>query len=135
MFTYDHKIRVLYAETDQMGYVYYGNYAAYYEAARTEMLRHTGMSYRELEAMGVMMPVLDMHIKYIQPAKYDDLLTIRVTIKERPHVRIVFDYEVYNERGTLLNTGTTQLVFVDMVKNKPCRAPQIFQEKMAPFFP
>lgn len=134
MFVHEEKIRVRYAETDQMGYVYYGNYAAYYEVARTEMLRKTGFSYKELEEMGVMMPVLEMNIKYIQPAKYDELLTIKVIINEKPAVRIKFDYEVYNEAGTLLNTGTTQLVFVDMARNRPCKAPDVFMKQMEPYF-
>ncbi|GAA4516822.1 MULTISPECIES: acyl-CoA thioesterase [Sphingobacterium] len=134
MFVHEEKVRVRYAETDQMGYVYYGNYATYYEVARTEMLRKTGFSYKELEEMGVMMPVLEMNIKYHQPAKYDDLLTIRVIIKEKPSVRIKFDYEVYNEQGVLLNTGMTQLVFVDMKRNRPCRAPEVFMKKMEPYF-
>lgn len=116
MFVFDHKIRVRYAETDQMGYVYYGNYAAFYEVARTEMLRQTGISYKELEEMGVMLPVIELHTKYFQPARYDDLITIRTTIRERPGVRIKFEYEVFNEQGELLNTGMTQLVFVDMQK-------------------
>ena len=134
MFVHEEKVRVRYAETDQMGYVYYGNYATYYEVARTEMLRKTGFSYKELEEMGVMMPVLEMNINYHQPAKYDDLLTIRVIIKEKPSVRIKFDYEVYNEQGVLLNTGMTQLVFVDMKRNRPCRAPEVFMKKMEPYF-
>lgn len=134
MFVHEEKIRVRYAETDQMGYVYYGNYAAYYEVARTEMLRKTGFSYKELEDMGVMMPVLEMNIKYSQPAKYDELLTIRVIIKEKPAIRIKFEYEVFNEKGNLLNTGTTQLVFVDMAKNRPCKAPDVFMKKMEPYF-
>ncbi|WP_149915534.1 acyl-CoA thioesterase [Sphingobacterium cavernae] len=134
MFVHEEKIRVRYAETDQMGYVYYGNYAAYYEVARTEMLRKTGFSYKELEEMGVMMPVLEMNIKYSQPAKYDELLTIKVIIKEKPSVRIKFEYEVYSEAGILLNTGNTQLVFVDMVRNRPCKAPNVFMQKMEPYF-
>jgi acyl-CoA thioester hydrolase len=134
MFVHEEKIRVRYAETDQMGYVYYGNYAAYYEVARTEMLRKTGFSYKELEEMGVMMPVLEMNIKYSQPAKYDELLTIKVIIKEKPSVRIKFEYEVYDEAGTLLNIGNTQLVFVDMVRNRPCKAPEVFMQKMEPYF-
>lgn len=134
MFVHEEKIRVRYAETDQMGYVYYGNYAAYYEVARTEMLRTTGFSYRELEELGVMMPVLEMNIKYHSPAKYDELLTVRVTIKEKPSVRIKFDYEVFNEGGKLLNTGMTQLVFVDMQKNRPCKAPEVFMKQLESYF-
>ncbi|MFD1768248.1 acyl-CoA thioesterase [Sphingobacterium suaedae] len=134
MFIHETKIRTRYAETDQMGYVYYGNYASYYEVARTEMLRSTGISYRELEEIGVMLPVTDLTCKYYQPARYDDLITVKTYIREKPLVRIKFEYEVFNQQGILLNTGSTQLVFVDMKKNKPCRAPQIFQEKMEPFF-
>lgn len=134
MFAHETKIRIRYAETDKMGYVYYGNYASFYEVARNEMLRSTGITYKDLEDMGVMMPVTDLVCKYHQPARYDDLITIKVYIKERPMVRIQFEYEIYNQNGVLLNTGYTQLVFVDMEKNRPCRAPQIFQEKMEPFF-
>ncbi len=134
MYTYEHKLRVRYAETDQMGYVYYGNYAAYYEVARTEMLRVTGISYKELEEMGVMMPVAEMQTKYHHPAKYDELITIKITIADRPSVRIVFNYEIFNEDGKLLNTGITHLVFVDMVKNRPCKPPAIFMEKMDAYY-
>jgi len=134
MYVFEHKLRVRYAETDQMGYVYYGNYAAYYEVARTEMLRVTGISYKELEEMGVMMPVSDMQIKYHHPAKYDENITIRVTIKETPSVRIIFNYEIFNEAGKLLNTGITQLVFVDMIKNRPCKPPKIFMDKMNAYY-
>ncbi len=134
MFTHETTLRTRYAETDQMGYVYYGNYASYYEVARTEMLRSTGISYKELEEMGVMLPVTDLTCKYMQPARYDDLITIKTYIRERPNVRIKFEYEVFNENGVLLNTGSTQLVFVDMKKKRPCKAPQIFQEKIAPYF-
>lgn len=134
MFTHETTLRIRYAETDNMGYVYYGNYAAFYEVARTEMLRSTGISYKELEDMGVMLPVTDLVCKYYQPARYDDLITIKTSIKEKPLVRIQFEYEIYNQDGVLLNTGYTQLVFVDKEKSRPCRAPQIFQEKMEPFF-
>lgn len=134
MFAHETKIRIRYAETDKMGYVYYGNYASFYEVARNEMLRSTGITYKDLEDMGIMMPVTDLVCKYHQPARYDDLITIKVYIKERPMVRIQFEYEIYNQNGVLLNTGYTQLVFVDMEKNRPCRVPQIFQEKMEPFF-
>jgi len=117
-----------------MGYVYYGNYAAYYEVARTEMLRVTGISYKQLEEMGVMMPVVEMNTKYHNPAKYDELITIRVTIKEKPSVRIVFDYEIFDEAGKLLNTGLTQLVFVDMVRNRPCKPPEVFMSKLESYY-
>lgn len=134
MYVFEHKVRVRYAETDQMGYVYYGNYAAFYEIARTEMLRNTGITYKQLEEMNVMMPVINMQCKFIQPARYDDLLTIKTTIRDKPGIRIRFEYEIYGEQQELLNTGSTELVFVDMQKNKPCRPPTIFEEKMSPYF-
>ncbi|MDR2270107.1 MAG: acyl-CoA thioesterase [Sphingobacterium sp.] len=134
MFVFDHQIRVRYAETDQMGYVYYGNYAAFYEIARTEMLRSTGISYKELEEMGVMLPVTEMKTKYLKPGKYDDLITIRVTIRKKPAIRIIFEYELFNESNELLNQGETTLVFVNMEKNKPCMPPQIFLDKMSKYF-
>ncbi|MGN5955846.1 acyl-CoA thioesterase [Sphingobacterium lactis] len=134
MFSFKHHIRVRYAETDQMGYVYYGNYATYYEEARTEMLRSTGVSYKELEDMGVMLPVTDLNCKFIKAAKYDDLVTINIYIREKPGIRIKFEYELFNEAGELLNTGYTQLVFVDMERGRPCKPPQVFVDKMAPYF-
>ncbi|GAA4136060.1 thioesterase family protein [Sphingobacterium kyonggiense] len=134
MFSFKHHIRVRYAETDQMGYVYYGNYATYYEEARTEMLRSTGFSYKELEDMGVMLPVTDLNCKFIKAAKYDDLVTINIYIREKPGIRIKFEYELFNEAGELLNTGYTQLVFVDMERGRPCKPPQVFVDKMAPYF-
>ncbi|CAM3627555.1 MULTISPECIES: acyl-CoA thioesterase [Sphingobacterium] len=134
MFVFDHQLRVRYAETDQMGYVYYGNYAAFYEIARTEMLRSTGISYKELEEMGVMLPVTEMKTRYLKPGKYDDLITIRVTIRKKPAVRIIFEYELFNQSGELLNQGETTLVFVNMEKNKPCMPPQIFLDKMSKYF-
>ena len=134
MFSYETNIRVRYAETDQMGYVYYGNYAAFYEVARTEMLRSLGMTYKSMEQDGVMMPVLEMRTKYFKPAKYDENITVKVTIKEKPGVRIVFHYDMFNEQQEHLNTGETTLVFVDMQKNKPCSPPNNFMEKISVFF-
>lgn len=134
MFSYKHQVRVRYAETDNMGYVYYGNYATYYEVARTEMLRSTGISYKQLEEMGVMLPVINMNINFIKAAIYDDLITINIYVKEKPGIRIKFEYELFNALGELLNTGATQLVFVNMKSGTPCRPPKIFQDKMASFF-
>lgn len=117
-----------------MGYVYYGNYAAFYEEARTEMLRHTGISYRKLEEMGIMLPVIELQIKYFLPAKYDDLITIKTTIRDKPGIRIKFEYDIFSEQGELLNSGMTVLVFVDKVKNRPTRPPQVFQDKINVYF-
>ena len=105
-------IRARYGETDQMGYVYYGNYASYYEVARVESLRQLGLSYRELEKMGVMMPVLENHSKFLAPAVYDEQLKIVTTLRSKPSVRIKFEYEIFNEHGKLIHTGETLLAFV-----------------------
>ncbi len=134
MYRHDIQIRVRYADTDQMGYVYYGNYAAYYEAARVESLRALGLTYRELEADGVMMPVLENTSRFKAPALYDELLTVRTIIKEKPMVRIRFDYEIYNEADKLIHTGETLLAFVKMDTGRPCRMPGQMEELLKPFF-
>lgn len=134
MYTHSCKIRVRYGETDQMGYVYYGNYAEYYEVARVEMLRSLGMDYAGMESSGVMMPVLELTCKYIRPALYDQELTIKTTIEKLPGVRIHFKYEVFNSAEELINIGTTTLVFVDMEKNKPCQPPENFMDKLRGYF-
>ena len=134
MYQHDIKIRVRYADTDQMGYVYYGNYAAYYEAARVESLRALGLTYRELEENGVMMPVLECQSKFIAPALYDELLTIRTIIDDRPMVRIKFRYEIYNEAEKLIHTGDTLLAFVKKDNGRPCRMPGNMEEVLNPFF-
>lgn len=127
MIEHEVNIRVRYAETDQMQYVYYGNYATYFEVARVETFRSLGMSYKEMEELGVLMPVLEYKTKFIKPALYDDLLTIKVLIKDKPGVRIKFDYEVFNEKGVLLNVSETTLVFVSTESGKPTLAPEKFR--------
>ncbi|BDD00036.1 thioesterase family protein [Persicobacter psychrovividus] len=134
MFTYETQIRVRYAETDQMGYMYYGNYATYYEVARTEALRSLGATYKEMEKQGVMLPVLELHNKFIRPAHYDDLLTVKTMIKELPGMRITFFYEVTNESGTLINHGKTTLVFVKMATGKPTLPPEPIMNLFKPYF-
>lgn len=134
MFTKEIEIRVRYAETDQMGFVYYGNYATYFEVARVESLRALGMSYKELEKSGIMLPVLEYNCKYLKPAKYDDLLTIKTTIKSIPTARIFFEYEVFNENKELLTIASTTLVFVQAANKRPCVAPEHFLEQLRKYF-
>lgn len=134
MFEFINHIRVRYADTDQMGYMYYGNYATFYEVARTEMLRSTGISYSELENMGVMLPVIELQSKFIKPAFYDELITIKTKIATKPGIRINFEHKLYNENDELINTGVAKLVFVDKKTKRPCKPPKIFLEKMATFF-
>jgi len=123
MITNQTKLRVRYGETDQMGYVYYGNYAQYFEVGRVEWLRALGASYKSLEESGIMLPVIELNINYMKPARYDDLLTITTILSKKPLVKIEFDFEVRNEKDELLTTGYTSLVFMDMKKSKPIKAP------------
>jgi acyl-CoA thioester hydrolase len=134
MYQSEVQVRVRYAETDQMGYVYYGNYASYFEVARVETLRNLGFSYRTIEADGIILPVLSYSIKYIKPAYYDDLLTIKTVIKDIPLARIKFDYETYNEKDELINIADTTLVFINKLTNKPCAAPADFLAALKKFF-
>ena len=125
-FEFDTKIRVRYAEVDRMGYVYYGNYATFFESARTEMLRSLGYTYKEWEDNGILLPVREMKIRYHAPAFYDDLLTVRTIIKNIPAARISFFHEIFNEKGDMLCTGNLDLVFVSKETGRPTRAPQEF---------
>ncbi len=124
MIVSESKIRVRYGETDKMGYVYYGNYPLYYEVGRTDMVRKLGWSYSKMEENGTMMPVLSLNVKYIRPAYYDDLLTVRTYLKTLPSSRIDFEYEVSNEAGDLLNVGSTTLVFVNAETMRPQPVPE-----------
>ncbi|CAG4991832.1 hypothetical protein DYBT9275_00838 [Dyadobacter sp. CECT 9275] len=135
MFTYEVKgIRVRYADTDQMGYVYYGNYARYYEIGRVEALRSLGYHYKAMEDEGVMMPVYENRSKYLKPARYDDELTIKVTIPKLPSARVVFQYEISNQEGVLLNSGETTLVFQRRDNGKLCFAPEPLLEKLRSYY-
>jgi acyl-CoA thioester hydrolase len=134
MFEYTTKLRVRYGETDQMGYMYYGNYAEFYEVARVEMLRSLGLSYKAMEESGVMMPVVELHCKYLKPALYDEEISIKVIIKTMPRARMHFYYELYNEQNELINTGETLLVFVKMDTKRLCFIPKDLEGKLKPFF-
>lgn len=135
MFESNTQIRVRYAETDQMGVVYYGNYPAYFEVGRVEAIRSLGYSYKEMEESGIMMPVVDVHIKYLRPAKYDDLLTVKTQIREMPSHKIVFHSEILNEQGKLLTKGEVTLFFVDAVSFSKASIPTTFEKVLEPYFP
>ncbi len=135
MFTFKNQIRIHYAFTDQMGVVYYGNYAQLYEIGRTEALRSLGLTYKEIEATGVIMPVTEIHSRFLRPALYDDLLTVVTTVKEMPlHSRIVFHNEIYNEKNELLNVGDVTLYFLDAKTKKRLDIPQKIKEKLEEYF-
>jgi acyl-CoA thioester hydrolase len=135
MFESTHQVRVRYAETDQMNIVYYGNYAQYFEVGRVESIRQLGFTYKDMEAMGVIMPVVELHTKYIRPAHYDDLLTIKTTVKELPeNYKIEFFQEVYNEKGKLLTTGKVVLYFLDGKTRQKTIMPEELRKRLEPYF-
>ena len=134
MFQNATKLRVRYGETDQMGYMYYGNYAEFFEVGRVEMLRSLGLTYAGMEASGIMMPVLELKCKYLKPARYDEEITINVIMDKMPGVKIHFRYELFNDRAELIHIGETLLAFVNMKTNRPCLPPADFIEKLKPFF-
>jgi len=123
-------IRVRYAETDQMGFVHHGNYAQYLEIGRLEWLRELGLSYKEMEEKGTMLPVYSLNLRFIKSAFYDDELTIETTIRNLPTARIEFYYEIFNPKGELITTADTTLIFVDMKSKRPIKCPQYILEKL-----
>lgn len=127
---YQYTTRVRYAETDQMGVVYHGNYAVYFEMGRVEWLRNLGISYKWMEENGIMLPVVSLTMNYKKPARYDDLLTIKTIFKNQTSVKIEFDYEIYNENNELLTTGYSMLVFVDKKTSRPTTPPNYILEKL-----
>jgi len=129
------QIRVRYAETDQMNIVYHGNYAQYFEVGRAESIRQLGFTYRDMEESGVIMPIVELHNKFIRPAHYDDLLTIKTILKELPvDHRIEFHQEVYNESGKLLTIGRVVLYFLNVKTKDKTILPEILLNKLKPFF-
>ena len=135
MFEFNTTIRVRYAEADPMNVVYYGNYAQYFEVGRVESMRALGISYKSMEEMGVMLPVVELNIKYLRPAKYDDLLTVKSQIRQLPtDHRIQFDQEIYNEEGKLLTVGIVRLYFMDQALGKRAEMPAFLREKLTPYF-
>jgi acyl-CoA thioester hydrolase len=134
MLEHNTKVRVRYAETDRMGYVYYGNYAVYFEIARVEMLRELGLTYKSMEDNGIILPVLEFTIKYFKPAFYDDMLTIKTVIRKKPATRIFFEYETFNQSNILLNTAHVTLVFVSKLTGKPQLPSPEFNAVFSPYF-
>ena len=120
------KLRVRYGETDQMGYCYYGNYAQYFEVGRVEALREIGMSYRNMEESGIMLPVSDFEVKYFKPALYDDEIKINTKLVKVEGCRLFFEYEIENEQGKIISTAKTTLVFVLKKTMKPTSPPETF---------
>jgi len=125
-FSHSIKLRVRYSETDQMGYCYYGNYAQYFEVGRVEALREIGLSYKEMEENGIMLPVSEFHVNYYMPAFYDDELTITTNITLIKGCRIFFEYEIKNKQNVKISAAKTTLVFVSKLTMKPITPPSTF---------
>jgi len=135
MYSYKFKHRIRYADTDQMGYAYYGNYPKYYEIGRVELIRSLGFSYKSFETeLGVMLPVVNMEARYIKPAFYDDEITIETQLMEIPSKMITFYHKIYNEKEELINKGIVKLFFIDMKTNSRVSAPEILIEKLKIYF-
>jgi acyl-CoA thioester hydrolase len=135
LYTHEVKKRVLYGETDQMGYLYYGNYCLLYEMGRGEAVRALGISYKELEDdYKIMMPVISVESRYLISIKYDELITIRTILEEMPTKLIHFKHEIYTEDGRLAHKGEVKLFFIDVVENKRISTPNYLSEKLIPFF-
>lgn len=123
-------LRVRYSETDQMGVVYHGNYAQYFEMGRVEWLRNLGISYKWMEENGIMLPVVSLTMNYKKSALYDDLLTIKTKMIKMSTVKIEFEYEIVNENNELLTTGYSMLVFIDMKSGRPTSPPKYILDLM-----
>ena len=135
MYTTETQIRIHYALTDQMGVVYHGHYAQFYEIGRGESIRVLGYSYKDIEAMGIIMPVVDIHSRFLRPAKYDDLITVKTTLRELPNShKIIFHSDIYNEQDELLNTGDVTLYFMEASTMKRCNMPEALREKLMGYF-
>ena len=135
MYLHETQIRVRYGETDQMGYLYYGNYAQYYEVGRVEMIRSLGLTYKELEEeYGIWLPVVSLDMRFVRPAYYDDLLTVRSELRKLPDEHITFHVEILNEKRKMVNAGTVRLCFFDAKTRKVVQAPEYLLEKLRPYF-
>jgi acyl-CoA thioester hydrolase len=134
MFCSETTIRVRYGETDKMGYLYYGHYAEYFEVSRTDLIRQLGLTYREIEEKGIIMPVRSLKVDFKSPAYYDELLTVKSCLNVLPVIKMDIDYEIRNAKKQLICTGNTVLVFVDAATGKPRRAPEFFINAVSGYF-
>lgn len=124
------KTRVRYSETDQMGVVYHGNYAQFFEMGRTEWLRSLGVTYKDMELNGIILPVVSINLTFIKSALYDDILTIHTFLKKEPMVKIEFNYEIKNQLDELICTGSSVLAFMNSKNMKPTRCPDYLLKEL-----
>ena len=134
MITSELTFRVRYNEVDRMGYVHHGNYAAYFEMGRTELMREYGIAYKEMEDSGVILPLSEFYVKYFRPALYDDELRLVTTLESFSGVRLNFHYKIFNKNNELLAEGQTPLVFVSSSNHKPMRPPEYVIQKLNSYF-
>jgi acyl-CoA thioester hydrolase len=135
MFVAEYDIRVRYADTDQMNVVYHANYATYFEIGRTEAIRTLGITYREMEDMGIEMPVTEIDMRFLRPARYDDLIKVRTSLRHLPdNHRIEFYQEIFNDKGKLITSGKVTLYFLDKATKKRAVMPEALRARLAPFF-
>lgn len=130
MVSHNIQFRIRYAETDQMGVVHHGNYAQFLEMGRIEWLRNLGFSYKKMEEENIILPVISMTLNFKKSATYDDLIQVTTKLTKMPSVKIVFDYEIHNEKGELLTVASTTLAFINNKLNKPIRCPKALEEKI-----
>lgn len=129
--SYTHTLRSRYGETDRMGYVYYGRYLEYFEVARTEMIRSFGLSYREMEESGIMLPVIHSELEYKIPVLYDEEIFIKVLVFDVPRVRLQTFYEVTTAASDKVHVyGEVSLCFMDADSRRPRKAPESFLNRI-----
>jgi len=135
MYFSETQIRIHYALTDQMGVVYHGHFAQLYEIGRTESIRQLGFAYKDIEALGIIMPVVNLQIKFFQPAKYDDLVTVKTILKEIPlHHKIIYYGEIYNESKDLLSTAEITMYFMHAKEMTRANMPEELMGKLKGYF-
>lgn len=135
MFVAEYDIRVRYADTDQMNVVYHANYATFFEIGRTEAIRSLGITYREMEDMGIEMPVTEIDMRFLRPARYDDLIKVRTSLRHLPdNHRIEFHQEIFNDKGKLITSGKVTLYFLDKATKKRSVMPEALRQRLAPYF-
>ena len=134
MITSVNEVQIRYDEVDKMGYVYHGNYAKYYHISRTELFRKLGFSDKKLEEMNIIMPIIELNIRYIKPIYYDDIITITTFLKQIPSTRMKFYHEVRNSDDELINEANSTAVFVDMETRVPMRVPEFMVNKIKTYF-
>jgi acyl-CoA thioester hydrolase len=129
------KVRVRYADTDQMNFAYNGKYFEYFEVGRTEMMREVGLPYQVIEKSGFFMPVIETKIHFFSPAFYDEVLVIETRVEKLPSVKVHIDHIVKaKERDLIVCEGYVELAFLDAITKRPTRAPRLFLDAVKKYY-